>query len=253
MFGFFDSQEKKMRDNASNWLELASKVWNYRRDRLNARESDELVSRTKELNQLLKNRADAAKLKLGIESLEGVLMRTGGAIYPKTSLVENVEFFLVAAIVILGIRTYFVQPFKIPTNSMWPTYYGMTSESFPPGSRAPNYAERAFRFIAYGAEGYSAVAPRDGEVSVPLVIRGDKDWLVAYIPKASMRSVSFTHGRRPTRGEPASVRSASSTRLAIPRRRRCRSRRTAASRSDLWPGRDPGRRGRSVSGTALGA
>ena len=174
MFGFFDSQEKKMRDNASNWLELASKVWNYRRDRLNARESDELVSRTKELNQLLKNRADAAKLKLGIESLEGVLMRTGGAIYPKTSLVENVEFFLVAAIVILGIRTYFVQPFKIPTNSMWPTYYGMTSESFPPGSRAPNYAERAFRFIAYGAEGYSAVAPRDGEVSVPLVIRGDK-------------------------------------------------------------------------------
>ena len=39
-----------MRDNASNWLELASKVWNYRRDRLNARESDELVSRTKELN-----------------------------------------------------------------------------------------------------------------------------------------------------------------------------------------------------------
>ncbi|MFZ1057541.1 MAG: signal peptidase I [Opitutaceae bacterium] len=174
MFGFFESQEKKMRDNASNWLELASKVWNYRRDRLNARESDELVSRTKELNQLLKNRADAAKLKLGIESLEGVLMRTGGAIYPKTSLVENVEFFLVAAIVILGIRTYFVQPFKIPTNSMWPTYYGMTSESFPPGSRAPNYAERAFRFIAYGAEGYSAVAPRDGEVSVPLVIRGDK-------------------------------------------------------------------------------
>ena len=49
------------------------------------------------------------------------MRRTGGAIYPKTALIENVEFFLVAAIVILGIRTYFVQPFKIPTNSMWPT------------------------------------------------------------------------------------------------------------------------------------
>ena len=34
MFGLFESQEKKMRDNASNWLELASKVWHYRRDRL---------------------------------------------------------------------------------------------------------------------------------------------------------------------------------------------------------------------------
>ena len=59
-----------------------------------------------------------------------VLRRTGGAIYPKTALIENVEFFLVAAIVILGIRTYFVQPFKIPTNSMWPTYNGMTPQVY---------------------------------------------------------------------------------------------------------------------------
>jgi len=174
MFGFFESQEKKMRDNASNWLEVASKVWNYRRDTLSARESDELVERTGNLERLLKERADAARLKLGIESLEGVLVRTGGAVYPKTSLIENVEFFLVAAIVILGIRTYFVQPFKIPTNSMWPTYYGMTQENFPPGSDAPNLAQRAFRFFAYGAQRRTAVAPRDGQVSAPLVVRGDK-------------------------------------------------------------------------------
>ena len=142
MFGFFDSQEKKMRDNASNWLELASKVWSYRRDQLSEKDSDELVGRTRDLKRLLKDRADAARLKLGIESLEGALGRTGGAIYPKTSLVENVEFFLVAAIVILGIRTYFVQPFKIPTNSMWPTYYGMVAENLPPGSPAPGPRSR---------------------------------------------------------------------------------------------------------------
>jgi signal peptidase I len=173
MFGIFDSQEKKMRDNASNWLELAAKVWNYRRDRLNAKESAELVERSRELKRLLSERADAARLKLGIESLEGVLGRTGGAVYPKTSLVENVEFFLVAAIVILGIRTYFVQPFKIPTNSMWPTYYGMTPENFPPGTAAPNPVERLFRFVAYGAVRHTVVAPRDGQVSVPFLIRGD--------------------------------------------------------------------------------
>ena len=33
---------------------------------------------------------------------------------------------LVAAIVILGIRSFFVQPFIIPTNSMYPSFYGMT-------------------------------------------------------------------------------------------------------------------------------
>src|SRR5271165_124747 len=174
MFGFFESQEKKMRENASNWLELAQKVWNYRQDKLSARESDELVGRTQELRRLLKERADAGRLKLGIESLEGVLSRAGGAIYPKTSLVENVEFFLVAAIVILGIRSYFVQPFKIPTNSMWPSYYGMTAENLPPGTAAPNPVEGLFRFLAYGARRHTMLAPRDGQVTVPLIFRGDK-------------------------------------------------------------------------------
>ena len=32
MFGFFASQEKKMRENAGNWLELGEKVYHYRRD-----------------------------------------------------------------------------------------------------------------------------------------------------------------------------------------------------------------------------
>jgi signal peptidase I len=184
MFGFFDSQEKKMRDNASNWLELSEKVLNYRRDMLSAKESDELVGKIEGLRQLQKGRADAARLKLGIESLEGVLMRTGGAVYPKTSLVENVEFFLVAAIVILGIRTYFVQPFKIPTNSMWPTYFGMTAENFPPGATAPGALARVFRFVAYGAQGRTMVAPRDGEVTVPMFINGDGSrFTVAYTKK----------------------------------------------------------------------
>ena len=188
MFGFFDSQEKKMRDNASNWLELAAKVWNYRRDMLGAKESDELIGKIEGLRQLLKERADAARLKLGIEALEGVLMRTGGAVYPKTSLVENVEFFLVAAIVILGIRTYFVQPFKIPTNSMWPTYYGMTAENFPPGTTPPGAVARALRFVAFGAQGRTMVAPRDGEVTVPLFIIGDGSrFQVAYTKKAGRK------------------------------------------------------------------
>src|SRR5580698_10201560 len=173
MFGFFESQEKRMRDNAANWLELADKVWSYRRDELNSQESDELVGRTRDLRRLVKDRADAARLKLGIESLEGVLVRTGGAIYPKTSLVENVEFFPIAAIVILGIRTYFVQPFKIPTNSMWPTYYGMTAENLPPGTPAPHLAGQLFRFVAYGAKRFTMTAPRDGALSVPLFINGD--------------------------------------------------------------------------------
>ena len=49
--------------------------------------------------------------------------------YPHASYRENVEVFLVALAVAMGIRTFFVQPFKIPTGSMQPTLYGVTSQN----------------------------------------------------------------------------------------------------------------------------
>lgn len=164
----FFSNEEKMRANAANWIELADKVWHFRRDLLSEKESNELLGRTSELRAQLKARADAAKLKLSIESLEGVLRRTGGAMYPKTSLVENVEFFLVAAIVILGIRTYFVQPFKIPTNSMWPTYNGMTPEVYQTPEEEPGALATAGRLLAFGAWPHRVDAPASGEVLIPI-------------------------------------------------------------------------------------
>lgn len=167
MFGFF-SQERKMRDNARNWLELADKVWHFRRDVLAPKEATELRQHTDGLRGQLKAKADAAKLKLSIEALEDVLRRTGGAIYPKTTLVENVEFFLVAAIVILGIRTYFVQPFKIPTNSMWPTYYGMTPEVYTDKAQEPSAAAVAARAVLFGAWPHRLDAPADGEILIPI-------------------------------------------------------------------------------------
>lgn len=168
MFGFFSSPEKKMRENAGHWLELADKVYHYRRDVLPAAEVTGLQAQIAGLRTLVKERAGAEKLKLSIEHLEEMLRRTGGAIYPKSALVENVEFFLVAAIVILGIRTYFVQPFKIPTNSMWPTYNGMTPEAFAERKEEPGYVMNAIRFLAFGAQPKRVDAPADGEILIPV-------------------------------------------------------------------------------------
>jgi signal peptidase I len=162
------SNEEKMRSNASNWLELADKVYHYRRDVLAPAQVAELQSQISRLQALLKERAGAEKLKLAIEQLEGVLQRTGGAIYPKTALVENIEFFLVAAIVILGIRTYFVQPFKIPTNSMWPTYNGMTPEVWKDPAEAPGIVMKGVRFVLFGARHKEMIAPDSGTVTIPV-------------------------------------------------------------------------------------
>ena len=170
MFGLFKSQDKKMRENAANWLELADKVYHYRRDVLTGSQVAELQSEMAGLRALVAEKAGAEKLKLGIERLEEVLRRTGGAIYPNSALVENVEFFLVAAIVILGIRTYFVQPFKIPTNSMWPTYNGMTPEVWKNPENTPGPAMRALRFVLFGARHKEMIAPESGPVTVPVAL-----------------------------------------------------------------------------------
>ena len=201
--------EQKMRENAENWLEVAEKVYHYRRDVLPEVQVAELQSHILTLRKVLKERDNAAKLKLEIEALEEVLRRTGGKIYPKTALVENVEFFLVAAIVILGIRTYFVQPFKIPTNSMWPTYYGMTGENLPPGARTPGPIAKIFRLVAFGAQRKEVVAPRSGEVSalffengtMAAAQRAGKSWLV--FPATVSEYTFFVEGTPATLRVPA--------------------------------------------------
>jgi signal peptidase I len=48
--------------------------------------------------------------------------------YPHAGWRENVEMLLVALAVAMAIRTFWLQPFKIPTGSMQPTLYGVTSE-----------------------------------------------------------------------------------------------------------------------------
>jgi signal peptidase I len=49
--------------------------------------------------------------------------------YPHAMWRENVEVFLVAIAVAMAIRTFFLQPFKIPTGSMQPTLFGVTAKN----------------------------------------------------------------------------------------------------------------------------
>jgi signal peptidase I len=167
VFDFLYSEERKVRSHAANWLEVAARVYNFRRDLLTAAQQQKLVAATDELKLRLKERAPVPKLKAAVEKLEGALREAGGRHYPVSSMVENVEFFLVAAIVILGLRAYFVQPFKIPTNSMWPTYFGMKAESFTP-AQEPGWLGQAGRLLAFGAIHHAVVAPASGELMVPV-------------------------------------------------------------------------------------
>ena len=71
---------------------------------------------------------------------------------------ENVEVFVVAISIALGVRTYFVQPFTIPTGSMQPTLNGIISKATD--SPSPNLLLKAVHWIVMGRSYFDLTAER---------------------------------------------------------------------------------------------
>ncbi len=203
MFDFLRSEDSKLRRSAAHWLEMAQRVLDYRRDQLKPEQTERLAGQAAAVRNLVRQKAGTGELKPALEALESTMRECGGRVYPTGSLVENVEFFLVAAIVILGLRAYFVQPFKIPTNSMWPSYYGMTAETFEHGEE-PGPARRLARLIGLGARNYTLEAPADGEVMIPIFRNGapaysEKSGRSMFVFPTLMREYTAMVGGKPVK------------------------------------------------------
>jgi signal peptidase I len=157
---------KKLHKQAKELLHAASKVYHYRRDRMSTEELTELETLAANLKTVTnKKGASDENYRDTIEALHAHLVKIGGKIYPKTFLNDNIEVVLVAAIVVIGIRSFFFQPFIIPTNSMYPTYSGMKERVYA-ADETPNAAIKAFNFLTKGARHKNLVATTSGELSV---------------------------------------------------------------------------------------
>ena len=85
--------------------------------------------------------------------------------FPHAEWRENIEVFLVAIVVAMAIRTFFLQPFKIPTSSMQPTLFGVTIDPlYDPTFQMPGFFTRIYRLAVRGAIYHEVIAPQDGVV-----------------------------------------------------------------------------------------
>jgi signal peptidase I len=165
---------KKYVKHAHLLIRHAEKLLRYRRDVLSESTMAEFKAQIEALRQALKAR-DEAKAKVESDRLHDLYTQYLPA--PKDAAWrENVEVILVAVVVAIGIRSYFLQPFKIPTGSMQPTLNGIighrafvAKEEEIPVDQKPGYEKR-------GNGWYWKSYPADG--SKPNVLRQVAEFFV---------------------------------------------------------------------------
>ncbi len=143
-------ERRRCRKEAKALIHHALHLENMRGDLLGETVVAHIKSATVALSEALKSR-DVALLPDRMDALTTCLEKAttkhplrGGAFR------ENFEVAVVAVAVAMGLRAYFIQPFKIPTGSMQPTLYGITSETSESPSLLDRFPLKLVKFAVTG-------------------------------------------------------------------------------------------------------
>jgi signal peptidase I len=150
---------------ATDMCQHVRRLLNAQRDVLSPRAMEAVAAALRETQAAMDANADDAALGKQMAQLE----ETAGKWikpYPNADWRENTEVFLVAIVVAMAIRTFFLQPFKIPTGSMEPTLFGIecTDLRDQPGFKMPGPLARFWDVIYNGIIWHEFIATADGEV-----------------------------------------------------------------------------------------
>src|SRR6059036_3478394 len=141
-------------------LRHARKYLRYKDDRLSASDREQIVAGMKSLRDALRQK-DRERIHGTADALDKLLHRLTPVNW-ESHWRENCEVILVAIVVAVGIRSYFLQPFKIPTGSMQPTLNGIIGH--PSTAPAPNILRQIGEFIVLGRNYIDVVSREDDQV-----------------------------------------------------------------------------------------
>lgn len=143
MFSYFAPRYRK---DALAVHKNGHKLLAYKRDLLAAEEQPILEEKLHALGQALRGRD-----RMAIEQATRDVDRSFSKRFPipeDAGWRENCEVFIVAILIALAVRTYFLQPFTIPTGSMQPTLNGIIGH--PTSDPPPNLFSRAVQLAIFG-------------------------------------------------------------------------------------------------------
>lgn len=143
-------KRRRCRKEAKALVHHALHVVNMRGDLLGETVVARIKATTIAVSDALKSR-DFASLTERMAALTTCLERAT-AKHPVRGGVfrENFEVAVVAVAVAMGLRAYFIQPFKIPTGSMQPTLYGITSEEAETPALLDRFPLKLVKFVVTG-------------------------------------------------------------------------------------------------------
>ena len=148
--------------------DIRKHVWKIRcfqRDELSPQALGGIDDGIRAFDRILHASPSAEQLAAGLADLEACAQKWLQP-YANASTRENVEVFLVAVGVAMAIRTFYLQPFKIPTGSMQPTLYGVHFEDLRGRNdvAVPGFLGQVKAALIDGDFYHQIVAEADGEV-----------------------------------------------------------------------------------------
>ena len=168
MTGFF--RRRRAVKSAREWLHHARACRNLREDVAPGADIDRLTAAEAVLRRAMEQR-DVARM----ETECMVVQKAAAVVVPPRSspgFRENLEVIVVAVAVAMAFRSFFLQPFKIPTGSMQPTLYGIhyTAQDEPGWLDASPL--RALRWMVFGEWYVEFKAEKAGRVYGPRAEQG---------------------------------------------------------------------------------
>src|SRR5215210_8434500 len=154
MFSLFAPRYLK---DAKLILKNARKLLHYKRDLLSQANVADFESHIDRLERAIREGDQR-----GVEETSQQLDRQWNSYLPPVKDAgwrENCEVFLVAIIIAVGVRTYFLQPFTIPTGSMQPTLNGIVGHAMQ--ELPPNALRQIWDFVMRGRTYVRKIAKAD--------------------------------------------------------------------------------------------